>query len=109
MTWKKNPGVGLLGFYRNSENIIYGYRGKMGIDKGPGEYIKTCFESDITIHSQKPNIFYESIRYRTLSPRIDIFARRRHPGFDAWGDQVEKEVQTTLEPPKTIIESLQSP
>lgn len=96
LTWKKNIGPGVSGFYRNSENILYGYRGKMGIDIGEGQYIKTCFESSITKHSEKPNIFYESIRYRTKEPRIDIFSRKKHEGFDSWGDEVEPFLQTTL-------------
>jgi N6-adenosine-specific RNA methylase IME4 len=90
LTWKKSSGIGLKGFYRNSETCIYAYRGKMCVDWGKGHYIKTCFEAPVTKNSEKPSIFYESISNRTLEPRIDIFARRRHDGFDAWGDQVEE-------------------
>lgn len=96
LTWKKNTGIGLKGFYRNSENCIYAYRGKMGVDWGKGNYIKTCFEAPVTRNSEKPDVFYDMIRDRTKEPRIDIFARKRHFGFDAWGDQVENEVQIPI-------------
>lgn len=43
------------------------------------------------LHSQKPDEFYEILRRRTPAPRIDIFARRRHFGFDAHGNQVEND------------------
>lgn len=40
-------------------------------------------------HSEKPEKFYEIIE--TLYPhgrRLELFARKRRPGWDAWGDQV---------------------
>ena len=40
-------------------------------------------------HSAKPAEFYSLIRARTVGPRLDMFARRRHDGWEAWGDQVE--------------------
>jgi len=47
-------------------------------------------------HSAKPVEFYELIKDMSPEPRIDIFARKRHLGFDAWGDQVEKQIQDVL-------------
>ena len=32
---------------------------------------------------------YRDIRGRTEGPRLDMFARCVHEGWDAWGDQVE--------------------
>lgn len=89
ITWDKTNGIGLNGFHRKTELIIYGYRGKMGIDRGKGKYIPTIFTEKLTTHSTKPNLFYEIIKPRTLQPRIDIFARKKHDGFDSWGDEVE--------------------
>lgn len=40
-------------------------------------------------HSTKPIEFYQRIKEMSPEPRIDIFARKRHDGFAAWGNQVE--------------------
>jgi len=96
MVWDKAGGICLNGFYRRTELVVYGYRGKMGVDSGVGAYLPTLFREAATVHSRKPNIFYTLLRGRTKEPRIDIFARKRHYGFDAYGDQVEKQIQQPL-------------
>ena len=35
-------------------------------------------------NSEKPASVYTAIRMATQGPRIDIFARRRHHGYDVW-------------------------
>ena len=42
-------------------------------------------------HSRKPDSFYVDLLKYVGFDRdcIDLFARKKHPGFDAWGDQVE--------------------
>ena len=96
LTWDKLSGLGINGFYRCTELILYAHKGKMGIDVGKGHYIPTLFRSQANGHSRKPDVFYAKIRDRTQEPRIDIFARKRHFGFDAWGDQVENQIQIPL-------------
>jgi N6-adenosine-specific RNA methylase IME4 len=49
-------------------------------------------------HSRKP----AEVRYRILKlmgdlPRIELFAREKYLGWDAWGDEVPKEEQTILD------------
>ena len=39
------------------------------------------------VHSAKPPEFYRSLAARTEGPRLDVFARRAHPGWDAIGDE----------------------
>lgn len=96
LTWDKESGVCLNGFYRKTEFVVYGYRGKFGIDTSEGHYIPTLFCSRANGHSKKPDVFYKLIRDRTQEPRIDIFARKRHFGFDAYGDQVETQIEVPL-------------
>jgi site-specific DNA-methyltransferase (adenine-specific) len=96
LTWDKEAGVCINGFYRKTELVVYGYRGKQGIDVKEGHYLPTLFRQKATEHSQKPSVFYELLRQRTLEPRIDIFARKRHYGFDAYGDQVESHIEVPL-------------
>ena len=42
-------------------------------------------------HSAKPNEFYNLIKDMSPEPRIDIFARKNHDGFEAWGDEINPE------------------
>jgi len=96
LTWDKLSGVCINGFYRRTEYVIYGYRKRLGIDVQEGHYIPTLFKETPKTHSQKPDVFYELLRKRTQEPRIDIFARKRHFGFDAFGDEVEHYVDLPL-------------
>lgn len=42
-------------------------------------------------HSRKPDVFYELIERNSLPPRIELFARSKRSGWDAWGDEVRGE------------------
>jgi len=51
--------------------------------------MKTVFAEISQRHSEKPKGLYDSIRNFFPEKRLDVFARRRHQGFDAWGNQVQ--------------------
>lgn len=95
IVWMKDNGITANGITTNCEYAIFGYRGRYPFSMG-GRSIWTGFTAPRGRHSEKPAKFYEMIRSKTPEPRIDIFARRRHAGFDAWGDQVEDDVQEVL-------------
>lgn len=95
IAWDKEIGVPVNGIYRQVEWIIYAYKGKMGINKS-GKFIRTMIREKRGKHSAKPDSFYKIIKNNTQEPRVDIFARKRHDGFDAWGNEVEKELQLPL-------------
>lgn len=40
-------------------------------------------------HSRKPDEFYERVEQYCDAPRLELFARQRRDGWDAWGDQVD--------------------
>jgi N6-adenosine-specific RNA methylase IME4 len=40
-------------------------------------------------HSRKPDAQYGRIERLHEGPYVELFARRRRPGWDAWGDQLE--------------------
>lgn len=44
-------------------------------------------------HSEKPELVYDLIELSFLGPRLELFARRRRQGWDAWGDQVSDAYQ----------------
>tara|TARA_Y100000004_G_scaffold159235_1_gene185987 strand:- start:16 stop:558 length:543 start_codon:yes stop_codon:yes gene_type:complete len=41
-------------------------------------------------HSRKPDIMYSHIENLLEGPYIELFARTQRPGWDAWGNQVDK-------------------
>lgn len=91
LAWDKGIGVPVNGIYRVAEWVLYGYKGKMGINKS-GSFIRSLFAEKRTKHSRKPDIFYEILAKNTQAPRIDIFAREKHAGWDCWGNEVESDI-----------------
>tara|TARA_B100000614_G_scaffold181532_1_gene162284 strand:- start:411 stop:953 length:543 start_codon:yes stop_codon:yes gene_type:complete len=41
-------------------------------------------------HSRKPDIMYSHIENLLEGPYIELFARTKRPGWDVWGNQVDK-------------------
>jgi len=95
LTWDKTNGRPLCGFKRKTEFCIYAYKGKITVNQR-GEFIPTLFREKLREHSRKPDSFYEILRSNTPEPRIDIFARYRHFGFDSYGDQVQNNIQLPI-------------
>lgn len=94
LVWNKRDGLNHQGIHYTLEFVIYAYRGRKGLNYC--KPIEAYFEAKRIKHSQKPDKFYSNIAKVTNEPRIDIFARKRHFGFDAWGDQVETQVEVPL-------------
>jgi len=89
LTWDKNGGWSSNGFFRKSELILVGYKGKLSnVIKQEGEYIPTVFFESKTSHSTKPQKMYEYIEERTMGKKIELFARNKRAGWDAWGNQL---------------------
>ncbi len=90
LTWDKATGPCPFGPYQiTTEHCLFGYRGKADFPKESLGKMKTAFSASVRRHSEKPVELYESVKHHFDAPRLDIFARRRHPGFEPWGDQVE--------------------
>jgi N6-adenosine-specific RNA methylase IME4 len=41
-------------------------------------------------HSRKPDGIHERIERLVAGPYVELFARQRRPGWDAWGNEVDK-------------------
>lgn len=71
-----------------TEHIIVATRGKVSsliTDKG----VANMFLSSRGEHSVKPDLVYEIIeRIQGEGPRLELFSRRRRPGWDSMGNQL---------------------
>jgi len=47
-------------------------------------------------HSKKPKQIYSLLESLDINPKIELFARERRQGWDAWGDQLPDTMQTLI-------------
>lgn len=103
ITWDKKTGVCPYSPYQFvTEHILFAYRGKADFPKSSLGKQKTCFSAPSTIHSAKPDSFYQAIAANFPGPRLDVFARQNRAGFDAWGDQTGKLSVATPRPRRLL-------
>jgi len=93
LTWCK-PGLGCGRFRCNTEHILIGRKGdRTGNPFGTGgRHVQategTWFQWPRGRHSEKPEELYLLAERLSPGPRLEMFARKQRPGWDAWGDQV---------------------
>ena len=85
LTWVKPTGMTPFSWMYNTEHVLFGRIGDLDLLKNG---VKLSFEAPVTRHSEKPEIFYETVKQVSPDPRIDLFARKKHEGFDVWGNEV---------------------
>lgn len=79
------PWLGMGRYLRNvTEPILFCERGKLGVLRSD---VANVLFAPRTRHSEKPSALYEMVRSVSPGPRLEMFARRALPGFDAWGNQ----------------------
>lgn len=97
-TWikSKKNGTGFfmgMGYYTraNDEPCLLGVRGRMPVaDRG----VLGLIYAPVRGHSQKPEEQYEKIERLYPGMRyIELFARTRRPGWDAWGNEIESDIE----------------
>lgn len=90
LTWNK-PGLGLGHYLRNStEHVLFGTRGRSPV-KFRGQ--PSWLWAPVQDHSHKPEEQYAIIERISEKPYLELFARRRHPGWDVWGNEVPSDVR----------------
>lgn len=97
-TWVKvskkgSPHIGIGHYGRNcTEHYLIGVRGKPGTFTSLGlTSIPNVIQAQKSHHSKKPDEFWTVINQlaQTLNgPTIELFAREKRPGWDAWGLEV---------------------
>lgn len=89
LTWIK-PKFGLGTYLRNqTEHLLFGIRGKAPV---PFHSQGTWFYAPVQEHSHKPEEQYAIIERCSPGPYLELFARRRQPGWCVWGDEVDCDV-----------------
>jgi N6-adenosine-specific RNA methylase IME4 len=91
ITWTKDK-IGLGQYFRGkSEQLLFGVRGKtlyQTLPDGKRAQGVTSVEAPRGRHSAKPEVFREMIERVSPGPYLELFARVRAPGWDAWGNEV---------------------
>jgi len=90
ITWYKRQGMAFHSPVRTAtEHIVFAWRGDFNSLVGANmAAMDSLFATSYQIRaSEKPAKFYQLLRAWTPKPRIDLFARRAHEGFDGWGDE----------------------
>lgn len=84
ITWCKCH-ISLGYYFRNStEHLLFGIKGHFHtLDRKQGTYMISARKK----HSEKPHIFRKLIVKCSDLPRIELFARERFEGWDAWGGE----------------------
>jgi len=87
--WIK-PRLGLGVYLRNcAEFVLFGTKGKAPIQfKAQPNWLFAPLQG----HSHKPEEFHEIVKRCSPGPYLELFARRHYPGFDAWGNEIDSDI-----------------
>lgn len=90
LTWIK-PRFTLGNYLRNAtEHLLFGTRGNAPVQFRSQP---TWMYAPLQDHSHKPEEQYAVIeRISPTGPYLELFARRRHPGWDVWGNEIDSDI-----------------
>lgn len=95
ITWAKDR-IGLGQYFRGqTEHVLFGRRGQPPYRTlgGKRQQGTTLITAPRGAHSAKPPQLRAWAEDVSHGPRIELFARERAPGWDAWGNQVETDAR----------------
>ncbi len=85
LTWVKPTGITPFSWMYNTEHVIFARCGSLDIER---KGLKLAFDAKVIRHSQKPGVFFERVLAASPGPRLEMFARTQHDGFEPWGNEV---------------------
>lgn len=90
------PKIG-MGYWtrKQTETCLLFTRGKPA-RRGKG--VRQLIQAPRREHSRKPDEQYARIEALVDGPYLELFARQRWPGWDAWGNETEKFVAEAADP-----------
>jgi len=97
LTWGKVKANGTpsmkTGYYFRgaTEHCLFAVRGSQRLQVKHGK--PTLYLSERLPHSQKPEWFYGLCEECSPGPYLELFARRKRPGWSSWGNEVESDVE----------------
>lgn len=93
LTWgkiKKNtntPSMKVGSYFLSAtEHCLFCVRGSLRTSRDP--FRPTLYLSERLPHSVKPPWFYKLVEEQSPGPYLELFARRKRPGWSSWGNQV---------------------
>lgn len=92
ITWVKDR-IGLGQYFRGiTEHCLFGVKGKLPykIIDGKRQQGITVIQVPKTKHSRKPEELRQMAELVSYPPRIELFAREVHEGWDCWGNEVNE-------------------
>ncbi|MGV9751106.1 MT-A70 family methyltransferase [Nocardia farcinica] len=89
LTWVK-PRLQLGQYLRNmTEHVLFGTRGRAPVNFRAQP---TWFIAPVQEHSHKPEEQYAIIERVSPGPYLELFARRRQPSWDVWGNEIDSDI-----------------
>lgn len=95
ITWMKER-QGLGQYFRGiTEHCLFGVKGKLPYKTIDGKRAQgvTGFTAPKSVHSRKPAEMRAMIERVSYGPRLELFAREPHEGWDVWGNEVDPDVK----------------
>lgn len=87
IVWRKIMSLGMGFWFRGQvELCLLGIKGDVRAFRCQRP---NFIQSKVRRHSEKPEEFFELIESHAPKPRIELFARNRRVGWDAWGNEVK--------------------
>lgn len=92
ITWLKDR-MGLGQYYRGlTEHCLFATTPKRlpyRTEAGKRCQGVTGLREPKTVHSRKPEGMRDMIEWVSYAPRIELFARERHNGWEVWGNEIQ--------------------
>jgi N6-adenosine-specific RNA methylase IME4 len=92
--WVKEGRLGLGYWFRGGvEVLLLGIKGKVPAFRFP---IVNYLIEKPREHSRKPDFYYSLLERTHLTPRVELFARHRRPGWDCFGNEVDSDIDLAM-------------